>query len=67
VIDRYLALPPEERLLFRLGRWGRALKTLDDLNDPATQRRLQQAMQDLLVQTGGDLEKLITELGNQYI
>jgi hypothetical protein len=67
VMDRYLAMPPEERLLFRLGRRGGALRTLDDLNDPATRRRLQQAMQDLLAQTGGDLERLITELGNQYI
>jgi hypothetical protein len=58
---------PEERLLFRLGRRGGALRTLDDLSDPATRQRLQQAMQDLLAQTGGDLEKLITELGNQYI
>jgi hypothetical protein len=67
VMDRYLAMPPEERLLFRLGRRGGALRSLDDLNDSATRRRLQQAMQDLLAQTGGDLEKLIKELGDQYI
>jgi hypothetical protein len=64
---RYFAMPPGERLLFRPGRRERALRTLDDLDDSMTRQRLQQAMQDLLVQTGGDLEKLITELGNQYI
>jgi histone acetyltransferase (RNA polymerase elongator complex component) len=67
VMDRYLAMPPEERLLFRLGRRGGALRSLDDLNDPATRQRLQEAMQDLLAQTNGDLERLITELGDQYI
>ncbi len=67
VIDRYLALPPEEKLLFRLGRRGGALRSLDDLNDPITRQRLQTAMCDLVAQTGGDVEKLITELADQYI
>lgn len=67
VIDRYLALPPEERLLFRLGRRGGALRSLDDLNDPMMRQRLQTAMQDLASETGGDVEKIITELGDQYI
>jgi len=67
VIDRYLALPTEERLLFRLGRRGGALRSLDDLNAPLMRRRLQMARRDLASSTGGDIEKLITELGNQYI
>lgn len=67
VIDRYLALPLKEKLLFRLGRRGGALRSLDDLNDPLMRQRLEFAMRDLVSQTGGDLEKLITELGDQYI
>ena len=67
VIDRYLALPPEERLLFRLGRRGGALRSLDEFNDPSMRQRLQSAMDELSRQTGGDFEKLITELGDQYI
>ena len=67
VIDRYLALPPEEKLLFRLGRRGGGLRSLDDLNDPVTRQRLQSAMSDLVSQTDGDVEKLITELADQYI
>ncbi len=67
VIDRYLALPLEEKLLFRLGRRGGALRSLDELNDPLLRQRLERAAQDLLPQSGGDLEKLITELGDQYI
>ncbi|HOV86516.1 MAG TPA: radical SAM protein, partial [Syntrophobacteraceae bacterium] len=67
VIDRYLALPPEERLLFRLGRRGGALRSLDELQDPTTRERLQSAKRELESETGGDLEQLITDLGDQYI
>ncbi|MHC1744159.1 MAG: radical SAM protein [Syntrophobacteraceae bacterium] len=67
VIDRYLALPPEEKLLFRLGRRGGALRALDELKDPHVHRRLEAAMHDLGLQTGGDLEKVISELGDRYI
>ena len=67
VIDRYLALPLKEKLLFRLGRRGGALRSLDDLNDPLMRQRLEFAMRELVSQTGDDLEKLITELGDQYI
>ena len=67
VIDRYLALPAEEKLLFRLGRRGGALRSLDELNDPVMRQRLQFAMKELASETGGDVEKLITELADQYI
>jgi radical SAM superfamily enzyme YgiQ (UPF0313 family) len=67
VMDRYLALPLEEKLLFRLGRRGGALRSLDDLNDPLMRQRLEFAMRDLVSHAGGDLEKMITELGDQYI
>ncbi len=67
VIDRYLALPAEEKLLFRLGRRGGALHSLDELNDPLLRQRLQLAMKEMASETGGDVEKLITELADQYI
>ncbi|MFZ0929685.1 MAG: radical SAM protein [Syntrophobacteraceae bacterium] len=67
VIDRYLAMPPEEKLLFRLGRRGGALRSLDEFNDPRIRERLQFAMKEMASETGGDLEKLITELADQYI
>ena len=67
VIDRYLSLPDEERLLFRLGRRGGALRSLDELKDPGIRQRLQFAMQEMTAQTGGDVEKLMTELADQYI
>ncbi len=67
VIDRYLALPSEEKLLFRLGRRGSALRSFEELENPDLRRRLRLAMRDLVFQTGGDIEKLIAELGDQYI
>jgi hypothetical protein len=66
-MDRYLEMPYEERLLFRLGRRGGALRSLDDLNDPLLRQRLQLAMKELVSETSGDVEKLITELADQYI
>ncbi len=48
VVDRYMALLPEERLLFRLGRRGGALRSLDEFNDPRIRERLQSAMKDLV-------------------
>lgn len=67
VIDRYLALPPEDRLLYRLGRRGAAIQSLDDLNDSSLMNRLRRARMELEAETGGDLESVITELGDQYI
>ncbi len=67
VIDRYLGMPDGERLLFRLGRRGGALRALDDLNDPVTRQRLESAMEEMASEAGGDLEKIITELADQYI
>jgi radical SAM superfamily enzyme YgiQ (UPF0313 family) len=67
IIDRYLALPKEERLLFRLGRRGGALRSLDELDNPLLRARLEQARRELASQGHGDLEEIITELGDQYI
>jgi len=67
VVNRYLALSPDEKLLFRLGRRGGGLRSLDDLNNPQLRQRLELAMCDLASQSRGDIEKLINELGDQYI
>jgi hypothetical protein len=68
VIDHYLSLTAEDRLLYRLGRRGGAIQTgLADLENPALRRRLEAARRELEAETGGDLESFITELGDQYI
>jgi hypothetical protein len=67
VIDPYLALPQGEEILFRLGRRGGALRSLAEFNDLVMRYRLQSAISRLSSETGGDLEKLITESGDQHI
>jgi histone acetyltransferase (RNA polymerase elongator complex component) len=67
VIDRYLALSAEDRLLYRLGRRGGAIQGLADLEDPTLRSRLKAARRELGAETGRDLESIITELGDQYI
>jgi hypothetical protein len=67
VIDRYLALPDEDRLLFRLGRRGGALQSLDDLSEPMMRARLIRARKDLGAEAGGDIETIIKELADRYI
>lgn len=66
-VEKYLALPREERLLYRLGRRGGALHALADIQNPTVRARLEAARRDLETQWGGDLEQLITELGDRYI
>jgi hypothetical protein len=65
-IDRYLSSSEEERLLYRLGRRGGALQSIDDLRDPSIRKRLEQARRDLEAQFGS-MEEAINELGDQYI
>ena len=67
VIDRYLALPAEERLLYRLGRRGGAIQGLADLENPTLRMRLEAARRQLESEASGDIESVITELGDQYI
>jgi hypothetical protein len=67
VIDRYLALPEAERLLFRLARRGGAVRSLQELENPTLHARLEQALRELSAEAGGDVEQVITELGDQYI
>ncbi|MCU0587477.1 MAG: radical SAM protein [Syntrophobacteraceae bacterium] len=67
VIDRYFSMPRDDRLLYRLGRRGGALQSLNDLNDPRVRGRLEHARCELAAGTEGDIEKIIVELGDQYI
>jgi histone acetyltransferase (RNA polymerase elongator complex component) len=47
VIDRYLALPPENRLRFRVGRRLGYYRILDDLQDPDLRRRVVQIIEQV--------------------
>lgn len=67
VIDRYLSMSEIDRLLYRLGRRGGMLQSLDDLDNPHLRSRLERARRELVAEAGGDIEKVIVELGDRYI
>lgn len=67
VIDHYLALDDHERLLFRLGRRGGALQSIEDLQQPSMRNRLETARVELERKTGRPIEELIDEMADQYI
>jgi hypothetical protein len=66
-MDRYLSLPDRERLLYRIGRRGGALHSPGDLDNRVVRARLERALNDLEAEAGGDVEGIITELGDRYI
>jgi hypothetical protein len=44
IIDRYLELPAEDRMIFRLGRRQGVYRRLDDLDDRQTYLRLREVV-----------------------
>lgn len=67
VIDAYLALSDEERLLFRLGRRGGALQSIEELQHPVTRQRLERARMELEKEAGVPIDQVIDELADRYI
>jgi radical SAM superfamily enzyme YgiQ (UPF0313 family) len=67
VIDRYLSLPDEERLLFQLGRRLGLFRGLSDRDDPSLRARAVQLKEKVSDQFGGDLEQGIRTLAERYI
>ncbi len=68
VIDDYLNLPDHERLLFRLGRRGGALRRVSQLNDLSLRTKLERALEDLKKEGEYEsVEDVINDLGNRYI
>ncbi|MEJ2716211.1 MAG: radical SAM protein [Deltaproteobacteria bacterium] len=68
VIDRYLNLPEDERLLFQLGRRAGAIRYLDDLNNPAVKARLLEARRDIEAQIpGGGVPEYINALKRRFV
>ena len=67
VIDRFLDLPGEERLLFQLGRRLGMFRNLSDLDDPGLRARALQLRERVASQFGGDIEQAIRTLAERYI
>jgi len=67
LIDRYFALPAQDRIIFRLGRRKGLYRRLADLGDQPTYLRLKQAVDDYLSREPEQLDKDLRRLMHSYI
>jgi biotin synthase-like enzyme len=67
VIDRYLNLSDEERLLFQLGRRGGALRSLDDMAEPHVLARLRAAKQQIEREMPGGVAEYLQAVKKQFV
>jgi hypothetical protein len=65
--DRYLDLPEEERMIYKVGRWGGAYRRVDDLRDPELKRKIQEVIHQWNLETPRQLDEIIKEIADQYI
>jgi radical SAM superfamily enzyme YgiQ (UPF0313 family) len=66
VVNRYLSLPDDERLNFKVGRRAGLYNRLADLNDNDKHEEVEQAIRHLKTQ-GSDVEEAIVKLKNSFI
>ena len=66
IINKYLSLPDEERLNFKVGRRIGLYNILDDLSDNYKHDKIEQAIERLRAQ-GSDVEEEIVKLKNSFI
>jgi len=67
VIDGYLSMPEEDRLLFQLGRRGAAIRYLEDLKNPAVRMRLKEAKRQIEKDIPGGIPEYLKEIKRQFI
>ncbi|MCG6979819.1 MAG: radical SAM protein [Deltaproteobacteria bacterium] len=67
VADRYLDLEEEERIIFKVGRWGGAYRSLDDLRDPVTKGKIEEVVHQWKLETSLQVDQIIKEMADQYI
>ncbi len=66
IINKYLSLPDEERLNFKVGRRTGLYNRLDDLSDSYKHDEIEQAIRHLKTE-GSDVEEAIVKLKNSFI
>ncbi len=67
VIDRYLALPEEERLNYRLGRRAGIYRKLDDLNNPLMFQQVGNVLKRIQAASPQKVEETIATFMEKYI
>ncbi len=67
VIDRFFSLPPEERMIFRLGRRMGVYRRLDDLSDGVWRTRFQDILDGYRHKEPLELERDLARIRSRYI
>lgn len=67
VIDRYLSMSDDDRLLFQLGRRGGALRSLTDLDQPDVLARLQEAKRQIEREMPGGIPEYMEAVKRRFV
>jgi radical SAM superfamily enzyme YgiQ (UPF0313 family) len=67
LIDRYLALPKEEKNNFRLGRRAGVYQSVEDLAKPELRNQVERALQQIEYERPGGIEKALSDLMESFI
>jgi len=67
LIDRYLALPAEEKTNFRLGRRAGVYRSLDDLSNLELKGQVEKALRRIELERPGGFEQVISDLMESFI
>jgi radical SAM superfamily enzyme YgiQ (UPF0313 family) len=67
IIDRYLSLPDDDRLLFQMGRRSGTVRYLDDLAHPGVKSRLEQVKLQIEKDVPGGIPAYLGAVRSQYL
>jgi histone acetyltransferase (RNA polymerase elongator complex component) len=67
VVGRYLALSDRDRLMFKVGRWGGAFRSLDDLDNTVLLGKIREIISQWERETPGGVQRALREMADQYI
>jgi len=67
LVDRYLALPKEEKNNFRLGRRAGFYHSVEDLSKPELRNQVERALQQIEYERPGGIEKALSDLMESFI
>jgi radical SAM superfamily enzyme YgiQ (UPF0313 family) len=67
IIDQYLALTDEQKLIYRFGRRAGIYRALNDLNDELTYMRIKKTIREMEEKEPGSTEKTLSLLLENYI
>jgi len=67
LIDRYLAIPAEEKINFRLGRRAGFYRTIDDLSNPVLKHQVEEALGRIEKEASGGVERVLSDLMESFI